>query len=193
MNRENSSSRAVSAKAKILTSAHTLFYLHGIRATGIDKIIEHAGVTKVTFYRHFPSKNLLILAYLDYRHTLWMDWFSNTLKQHETSMPDPVEALLSTLSLWWAQPDFRGCAFLNATAEMSEALPEVEQLTRDHKAAVVAELAKRWPLDDSALAAVVMALDGAIMHAQMGYPVERVTGQLRQMLTALLAAASRSA
>lgn len=188
MNRENSSPRTVSAKDKILTSAHTLFYLHGIRATGIDKIIEHAGVTKVTFYRHFPSKNLLILAYLDYRHTLWMDWFSNTLKQHDVTMPDPVEALLSTLCLWWTAPDFRGCAFLNATAEMSEVLPEVEQLTRDHKAAVAAELATRWALDDSALAAVVMALDGAIMHAQMGYPVDRVAGQLRQMLTALLAA-----
>lgn len=188
MNRENSNPRAVSAKEKILTSAHTLFYLHGIRATGIDKIIEHAGVTKVTFYRHFPSKNLLILAYLDYRHILWMDWFSNALKQNEVTTPDPVEALLSTLCLWWTDPEFRGCAFLNATAEMSEVLPEVEQLTRDHKAAVAAELASRWSLDDSALAAVVMALDGAIMHAQMGYPVDRVAGQLRQMLNALLAA-----
>lgn len=188
MNRENSNPRAVSAKEKILTSAHTLFYLHGIRATGIDKIIEHAGVTKVTFYRHFPSKNLLILAYLDYRHTLWMDWFSNTLKQHDVTTPDPVEALLSTLCLWWSDPDFRGCAFLNATAEMSEVLPEVEQLTRNHKSAVAAELASRWSLDDSALAAVVMALDGAIMHAQMGNPVDRVAGQLRQMLNALLAA-----
>lgn len=190
MNRENSNPRAVSAKEKILTSAHTLFYLHGIRATGIDKIIEHAGVTKVTFYRHFPSKNLLILAYLDYRHILWMDWFSNALKQKEVTTPDPVEALLSTLCLWWTDPEFRGCAFLNATAEMSEVLPEVEQLTRDHKAAVAAELASRWSLDDSALAAVVMALDGAIMHVQMGYSVDRVAGQLRQMLTALLASAS---
>lgn len=193
MNRENSNSRAVSAKAKILTSAHTLFYLHGIRATGIDKIIEHACVTKVTFYRHFPSKNLLILAYLDYRHTLWMDWFSRTLKQHDVSTSDPVEALLSTMRLWWAAPDFRGCAFLNATAEMSEALPEVDQLTCDHKAAVAAELATRWSLDDSGLAAIVMALDGAIMHVQMGYPIEQVAGQLRQMLTALLAATNKSA
>lgn len=184
-------SKTISAREKILTTAHALFYLHGIRATGIDKIIEQAGVTKVTFYRHFPSKNQLILAYLDYRHTLWMTWFSRTLQQQSDSGQAPAAALVATLQQWWEQPDFRGCAFLNATAEIGDALPEVEQLTREHKAAVAAELAGRWPCYETA--AVVVALDGAIMHAQMGLPVEAVTTQLWQILNALLPAVNRSA
>lgn len=184
-------SKAIGAREKILTTAHALFYLYGIRATGIDKIIEQAGVTKVTFYRHFPSKNQLILAYLDYRHTLWMTWFSDTLQQQSEAGQAPATALVATMRLWWEQPDFRGCAFLNATAEIGDALPEVEQLTREHKAAVAAELAGRWPGHETA--AVVVALDGAIMHAQMGLPVEAVAAQLAQLLNALLPAVNRSA
>lgn len=184
-------SKAIGAREKILTTAHALFYLYGIRATGIDKIIEQAGVTKVTFYRHFPSKNQLILAYLDYRHTLWMTWFSDTLQQQSEAGQAPATALVATMRQWWEQPDFRGCAFLNATAEIGDALPEVEQLTREHKAAVAAELAGRWPGHETA--AVVVALDGAIMHAQMGLPVEAVAAQLAQLLNALLPAVNRSA
>lgn len=184
-------SKAISAREKTLTTAHALFYLYGIRATGIDKIIEQAGVTKVTFYRHFPSKNQLILAYLDYRHTLWMTWFSDTLQLQSEAGQAPATALVATMRQWWQQPDFRGCAFLNATAEIGDALPEVEQLTREHKAAVAAELAGRWPGHETA--AVVVALDGAIMHAQMGLPVEAVATQLGKILCALLPAVNRSA
>lgn len=184
-------SKAISAREKTLTTAHALFYLYGIRATGIDKIIEQAGVTKVTFYRHFPSKNQLILAYLDYRHTLWMTWFSDTLQLQSEAGQAPATALVATMRQWWQRPDFRGCAFLNATAEIGDALPEVEQLTREHKAAVAAELAGRWPGHETA--AVVVALDGAIMHAQMGLPVEAVATQLGKILCALLPAVNRSA
>ncbi|WP_394700542.1 TetR/AcrR family transcriptional regulator [Thiomicrorhabdus sp.] len=65
------------ARERILLTAHDLFYREGIRATGIDRLIREAGVTKVTFYRHFPSKNDLILAFLHYRHQRWMDWFAS--------------------------------------------------------------------------------------------------------------------
>lgn len=190
-NVEKKGSVAISAREKILTTAHALFYLHGIRATGIDKIIEQAGVTKVTFYRHFPSKNQLILAYLEYRHTLWMTWFCHTLQQQRDAGQAPAVALVFTMQQWWEKPDFRGCAFLNATAEIGDALPEVESLTREHKAAVAAELATCWP--DSKAAAAVVAMDGAIMHVQMGLPVETVAVQLGQILNALWPATNRSA
>src|ERR1700761_9011750 len=70
------------ARDRILLTAHDLFYGEGIRATGIDRVIAASGVTKVTFYRHFPSKNDLILAYLDLRHGRWMDWFNGALERH---------------------------------------------------------------------------------------------------------------
>ena len=70
------------ARDRLLHTAHALFYRDGIRATGIDRVIAESGVTKVTFYRHFPSKNDLICAYLEYRHTGWMAWFGDALQRH---------------------------------------------------------------------------------------------------------------
>lgn len=72
----------VSVRDKILLTAHELFYSTGFRATGVDTLIKQAKVTKVTFYRHFSSKSLLILAYLQYRHELWITWFETTLRQY---------------------------------------------------------------------------------------------------------------
>ncbi|UXY12964.1 TetR/AcrR family transcriptional regulator [Kosakonia sp. ML.JS2a] len=176
-----------SAKEKIVQTAHELFYLYGIRATGVDKIIECAQVTKVTFYRHFPSKNALILAYLEYRHSRWIDWFNTTMAGHMQAGAGDISALLSTLQDWADAPDFRGCAFLNATSEMGEALPDVIQVTRTHKFAVEQALGVHWNRADPALlSASVMALDGAIMHMQMGRPANEVLAQLGMVLTALL-------
>ena len=70
------------ARERILRKAHDLFYAEGLRATGIDRVIAEAGVTKVTFYRHFPSKNDLILTYLNLRHERWMKWFTEALERH---------------------------------------------------------------------------------------------------------------
>ncbi|HFJ8955946.1 TPA: TetR/AcrR family transcriptional regulator, partial [Serratia liquefaciens] len=61
-------------RQRILLTAHDLFYRDGVRATGIDRIISESGVAKVTFYRHFPSKNELIEAFLAYRHEQWLSW-----------------------------------------------------------------------------------------------------------------------
>ncbi|AUP76566.1 hypothetical protein CWS02_11565 [Enterobacter sp. EA-1] len=98
-----------------------------------------------------------------------------------------ISALLSTLQDWADAPDFRGCAFLNATSEMGEALPDVIQVTRTHKLAVEQALGVHWNRADPALlSASVMALDGAIMHMQMGRPANEVLAQLGMVLTALL-------
>ena len=72
------------ARQRILLTAHDLFYQEGIRATGIDRIIKESGVTKVTFYRHFPSKNDLITAFLAYRHQQWLTWFSTAWRNGST-------------------------------------------------------------------------------------------------------------
>ena len=74
--------KKISVRDKILLTAHDLFYSTGFRATGVDTLIKEAKVTKVTFYRHYPSKSLLILAYLHYRHEIWINWFEATLRRH---------------------------------------------------------------------------------------------------------------
>lgn len=172
------------ARDRILLTAHDLFYQHGVRATGVDRVIAEAGVTKVTFYRHFPSKNELILAYLDHRHSLWMSWFQDALQRHGGT----VAALKPALAEWFQDPRFRGCAFINVVGELGEELPQVREVARQHKeemARVVAGLlpasrqrkAKAW--------AIALAVDGAIVQVQMGVPVALATGSFGRLVQGL--------
>jgi len=66
-----------STRDKVLFTAHDLFYNAGVRATGIDRLIADAKVTKTTFCRHFPSKKNLILEFLELRHQNWLKWFNS--------------------------------------------------------------------------------------------------------------------
>jgi len=179
---------ALSAKEKILHAAHDLFYADGIKATGIDKIIATSGVTKVTFYRHFPSKNQLILSYLDHRHALWMAWFTGALSARLAAGDSREQALAATLCDWFSDADFRGCAFINATAEAGELLEDIKAITRSHKAEMMAAVGHQLDIDDAdTLEMAGMLIDGAIVHAQMGRDPRQITRLLQTSLTPLLA------
>lgn len=160
----------ISAREKILLTAHDLFYRDGIRATGVDKIIAAAGVTKVTFYRHFPSKNDLILAFLDYRHDLWMTWFKDALQRQGARRGGGLSPLIPALAEWFGNPLFRGCAFINSVVEVGANLEEVMRRSRAHKrdmAQVIAELLPDSDLREDLANAVAIAVDGAIFKAQL--------------------------
>ncbi|MGY6277994.1 TetR/AcrR family transcriptional regulator [Methylomonas sp. MgM2] len=157
------------ARERILLTAHDLFYRDGIRATGIDKVIAEAKVTKVTFYRHFPSKNDLVRAFLDYRHQVWIGWFKDALKRHGTTR-EGLMALIPVLSEWFENPIYRGCAFINIAAELGRSLPEALSICRNHKQDMVAIIAELLPPSHSRMAladAAAIAVDGAIVRAQM--------------------------
>lgn len=174
------------ARDRILHTAHQLFYAHGIRATGIDKVIAEAGVTKVTFYRHFPSKDELILAYLALRHAQWMAWFTTTLAEHG----DTVAALAPTLKAWFEDKGFRGCAFINVVNEMGEALPAVRDIARSHKDDMAAAIAHLLPASRQRKAtarALAVAVDGAIVHAQMSPDADEALRAFDRLCKALAA------
>jgi AcrR family transcriptional regulator len=159
-----------SARDRILLTAHDLFYRDGVRATGIDKIIAEACVTKVTFYRHFPSKNDLIRAYLDYRHALWMNWFIDALARHGAKQDKGLAVLVPTLAEWFNKPIYRGCAFINTVSELGGVLPDVIDISSRHKQDmmhVIAELLPDNPERDTIANAAAIAVDGAIVKAQL--------------------------
>jgi AcrR family transcriptional regulator len=152
-------------RERILDTAHELFYREGIRATGIDRVIAQAGVTKVTFYRQFPSKDELVLAFLDFRHARWMAWFADALARHGGT----VAALVPALREWFAGADYRGCAFINSVGELGPVLPQVVELARSHKrdmTAAVAALMRPARGRAAAARAIALAIDGAIVQAQ---------------------------
>ncbi|MCK9609410.1 MAG: TetR/AcrR family transcriptional regulator [Methylomonas sp.] len=157
-------------RERILLTAHDLFYSNGIRATGIDKVIAEAGVSKVTFYRNFPSKNALILAFLDYRHQRWISWFRDALQRQSGCEGQGLMCLVPVLEEWFDKPLFRGCAFINTAAEFADSFPEALEVCRRHKQDMVGIIAELLPVGEfrfSLANAAAVAVDGAIVRAQL--------------------------
>ena len=183
------------ARERILFAAHELFYREGIRATGIDRVIAESGVAKLSFYRHYPSKNDLVLAFLEHRHTRWMAWFEEALARHGGT----PQALVPALREWFGGEGFRGCAFINSVGELGEALPQVNEITRRHKADMAKAIA-RLLSPCSALpygrrqrrllaTDLATAVDGAIIRAQYDGDPQPALASLKRICRALLAKA----
>lgn len=178
---------ALPARERILETAHRLFYREGIRATGVDAVIAAAGVTKVTFYRHFPSKSELIDAVLTLRHGRWMDWFTAALQRHARRLPLP-RALAATLREWLSRPDFRGCAFINAAVERGGGDPAVLRQASTHKRAMTDAIGAHLPdtpQRETLAQALALAVDGCIVQAQIHVGVPREIQASLKALTLL--------
>jgi AcrR family transcriptional regulator len=121
------------ARQRLLEVASALFYQEGIRAIGVDTIVEQSGVGKATLYRHFPTKDDLIAAYLEEEDRLWWQWFEEVIATHEGSPREQLLAFFEACTRRLMQPGFRGCAFLNALAEFSEADHPVHQCALGHE------------------------------------------------------------
>ena len=199
--REKDSSVVQSARERILTTAHDLFYRDGVRATGVDRLIAESRVTKVTFYRHFPSKDAVVLAFLDHRHTRWMGWFSDSLARHRAAQTPaarkraPLAPVVEAMREWFGSPAFRGCAFINTVAELGDALPAVVERASAHKKDMTGVIATLLPSSRAAVAlarAAAVAVDGAIVRAQAGENgrQEAIAG-LTDLLTGLTGGSSR--
>ncbi|KQP38068.1 TetR/AcrR family transcriptional regulator [Pseudorhodoferax sp. Leaf274] len=178
---------APSARERILTTAHDLFYRDGIRATGVDRLIAESGVAKLTFYRHFASKDDLVRAFLDYRHARWMAWFVDALGRHGASEGLGLQPLVGAMEEWFRDPAFRGCAFINSVVEVGASVQGAADTARRHKHEMEQVIAELLPpeLQGTARAAraqaVGVALDGAVLRAQMG-DVEGALAALRGLL-----------
>jgi AcrR family transcriptional regulator len=170
---------------RILRTAHDLFYQEGVRATGVDRIIAESGVSKVTFYRHFPSKNDLIVAYLEYRHRRWMAWFTETLTRHGGN----PGAILPAVEAWLRDPHYRGCAFINTVGELGGVLPEVIEIARGHKQDVIAAIASVLPVSRQRVQiaqSLALAIDGAIVRAQLDPSPDAALSALDRIIRSLM-------
>ncbi|MDD3576469.1 MAG: TetR/AcrR family transcriptional regulator [Halothiobacillus sp.] len=178
-------SKTSSTRERILLTAYDLFYKHGIRATGVDKVIAESGVAKLTFYRQFPSKNDLVRAFLDRRHKIWMEWFSSSLQHHGGN----ANALVPVLAEWFSDSGYRGCAFINTVGELSGDLPEVVEITRRHKQDMTEVIANLLPDTEQRQAvaqSLAVAVDGAIIRAQYDPTQEAALAAFERIVKALL-------
>ncbi len=181
-----------SARDRLLAAADELFYEEGIHTVGIDRVIERAGVAKATLYNVFGSKDELIRAYLTARHVARQERIKNGLARYET----PRERLLGVFDVLgevFARPGFRGCAFLNASAEATagSAVADVSGLSRAWVRSLFTELSQAaGAADPDRLAQqLVLLYDGATVAARMDHE-PTAAAAARAVATVLLDAAT---
>lgn len=124
--------KADSAAAKrILETASDLFYRNGYRATGINEIIDKSGVAKATFYAHYPSKESLAVAYVRSMKEEEERALETYLKKY--SAPDEKLVGMFEFALaWFQKTDYRGCRYLNISAEITDASNPMRLESRNH-------------------------------------------------------------
>ena len=109
------------ARTRILDAAYDLFSRRGVRGVGIDAVIAESGVSRMTLYRHFRTKEDLVLAYLEQREEQWTrDWLQADVCSRTE---DPAERLLAIFDVfdgWFHTPTFEGCAFINVMLETAD-------------------------------------------------------------------------
>ncbi|MFE2557154.1 TetR/AcrR family transcriptional regulator [Streptomyces sp. NPDC059352] len=163
---------AETAELKVLDTAGRLFDERGVQAVGMDAIRTASGVSLKRLYQAFPSKDLLVEAVLRRRDSAVRE----ALAAHGARVADgPCERALAVfdwLAGWFAEPDFRGCAFINTFGELGGVAPAVATLARDHKEALRTYLAEQT----DALGAPPALADQLALLANGAMVVAGITG-----------------
>jgi len=181
-------------KQRILDAAGELFYSQGIRATSADRIIEKVGITKVTFYRHFPTKSDLVVAYLGEQSRAERGWVESLRRDGDPA--GSLHQLATGIGEVTCRPGFRGCAFLNAAAELADPDDPVRAAVDTHRAWLLdtfAALAREAGIDDTRAAArqLLILRDGAMVQGYLGEP-SAVAAALEAAFSAVMASSPGS-
>jgi AcrR family transcriptional regulator len=161
------------ARERILETAYELFSRRGIRGVGVDEVIERAGVAKATLYRHFPSKDDLVVAFLELRERRWTRELLEAGARRRGATPEEqLLAIFDVFDEWFHRDDFEACSFINVLLEMG-AEHRAGRASIEHLANVrslVGELAEETGLRDPAAFAysLVILLKGSIIAAAEG-------------------------
>lgn len=180
-----------SARQRILDNAAGLFYEHGFHAVGVDLVIERAGVAKTTLYRHFPSKDDLIVAYLEDANERFWAWFESSLASAAPGR-DQLLALFDAVQKLATGPGCLGCTFQVTAAEFPEPDHPGHATALAHKQAVRVRLrglaTDAGAGDPAALAdALLLLMDGAFAAARMyrrSSPAKTVADAARVLIDA---------
>jgi AcrR family transcriptional regulator len=145
---------APAARDRILSAADTLFYGKGIHAVSVDDVVARAKTAKTTVYLHFSGKDELVATYLAHRHEAWREHVEEELRRVRGSAEDRIDAFFAVLATACRAPGFRGCPFINATAELPD---------RRHAARTVVAEYRAWLLN---------LLTGLAREAKIAKPTE---------------------
>jgi AcrR family transcriptional regulator len=143
--RTNRGPARATARERLLEAASRLFHENGIQATGVDALIAAAGIAKATFYRHFPSKDDLVVAWLRDPRTRWLDRVRADVEAQAAEGPAAIPLFFEALGDWLETEGYRGCPYLNTSVEITDpahparaAVVDFLQEVEDYLADVVA-------------------------------------------------------
>lgn len=158
-------------RERILETAFRLFYAHGIRGVGVDRIIAESAVAKATFYKHFPAKDDLVLAYLDRVDETWTGQLRSAAAAAGEAPRDQLVGMFDALTTACRREGYRGCAFINAAAE-NEPGTRIHGRTLAHKDTVRAWVrtlahAAGAPDPDGLARSLTLLLDGGLASGSM--------------------------
>jgi AcrR family transcriptional regulator len=180
---------------RILETASALFYRRGVRAVGVDLVVEEAGVAKTSLYRHFRTKDDLIAAFLEREdEDFWRCWDSVALR-HQTDAKAELEAQLTWIGERVGRPNYRGCPQLNVAAEFPDPSHPARAVATAHKNELrrrlkhIAErLHARRP--DELASQLALLINGAFVSSQI-FSADEATPVLLAASRALTAAACK--
>lgn len=125
------------ARERILHTAYDLFSHHGVHPIGVDRIVAESEVAKVTLYRHFRSKDALVIAFLERREERWTKaWLQAEVERRASAPGDQLLAVFDVFSEWFQESDFEGCSFINVLLEFTERSHPVHVVAVAHLASI---------------------------------------------------------
>jgi AcrR family transcriptional regulator len=184
-----------SVRERLLAAANELFYEEGVHSVGIDRVIERAGVAKASLYSTFGSKEELVRAYLEGRHEKRRQRIARAVASHETPRARLL-AVFDSLEDLFREPGFRGCPFVNASAESNgDAVKSACGGSRAWVHSVFADLGREAGVQDPEGLArdLVLLYDGAITSAHMDRNPESAATARRIAAVLIDAAVSQAA
>lgn len=181
-----SASPARPVRERILESSYELFSRRGIRAVGVDELIERAGVAKASLYRHFPSKDDLVIAFLERREQRWTNgWVEKEARRRASSPEKQLLAIFDAFDEWFRDEDFEACSFINVLLELGPRHPAGSASVRhlENIRSIVRTLAEEAGLRDPGAFAhswhilmkgsIIAAAEGDVAAAQRAQSMAR--------------------
>ncbi|GAA1993816.1 TetR/AcrR family transcriptional regulator [Kitasatospora viridis] len=179
------------AQLRVLDAAEQLYYANGVQAVGMDAVRTAAGVSLKRLYQLHPSKADLVEAVLRRRDTAWRGALADHVDSVTGSPEERLLAVYDWLREWFAEPGYRGCAFVNSFGELGATAPAVAEAARAHKAAFrqyLADLVAAADLPGQLADQLALLAEGAITTAAIAGSTEPA-GQARAAARTLITAA----
>lgn len=168
---------SASKRDELISKALAVFYRDGFHATGMDKLVAETGISKTSMYKHFRSKEELILAALRYRDANMRNWLSRRTEELAKTPRDRLRALFEALGELLQQKDFKSCAFIRAASEYPDFGDPIHDLAAEHKRLLlgyIRGLAKQAGAPEPGRLArqLRLLIEGAVVTAHLHGPAD---------------------